>query len=146
MYVRPQAWLLAYIEVIKHLKLHSYTRVGFTSGLFRRATRDTLFSLVVDDFGVKYTAKNYALYLINTLKKKYPSITIYSSDIIFLGIQLDWEYNICTVNISMPNYVKKSLSRFEQKNLNMTNIHHIHMQHQIMAPRSSMYLPVPLPI
>ena len=79
-------------------------------------------------------------------EEKYPGITIYSSDIIFLGIQLDWEYNICIVNISMPNYVKKALSRFEQKNLNMTNIHHIHMQHQIMAPRSSMYLPVPLPI
>ena len=65
MYVRPQAGLLAYIAVIKHLKLHSYTRVGFTSGLFRRATRDTLFSLVVDDFGVKYTAKNDALHLID---------------------------------------------------------------------------------
>ena len=28
-----------------------------------------MFSLVVDDFGVKYTAKNYALHLIDTLKK-----------------------------------------------------------------------------
>ena len=31
-----------------------------------------MFCFVVDDFGVKYTAKTDALYLIDTLKKKKP--------------------------------------------------------------------------
>ena len=69
MYGLPQSGRLAYISLIKHLQLHVYTHAGFTPGLFIHATRDTFFSLVVDDFGVKYTARNDALYLIDTLKK-----------------------------------------------------------------------------
>ena len=65
----PQAGQLFYITLIKHLQLHSYTRAGFTLGIFKHATHDTMFSLVVDDFGVKYTAKNDALHLIDTLNK-----------------------------------------------------------------------------
>ena len=70
MYGLPQPGRLAYIALIKHLQLHVYTRAGFIPGLLKNATRDTLFSLVVDDFGVKYTSKNDALHLIDTLKKK----------------------------------------------------------------------------
>ena len=73
MYGLLQSGQLAYIALIKDLQIHGYTRAGFTPGLFKNATQDTLFSLVVDDFGVKYTAKNIALHLIDTLKKKYPA-------------------------------------------------------------------------
>ena len=68
MYGLLQARQLSYIALIKHLRLHSYTRSGFTLILFKHATLYTLFILVVGDFGVKYTDKNYALHLINTLK------------------------------------------------------------------------------
>ena len=63
----PQAGQLSYITLIKHLQLYSYTRTGFTPGLFKHATQDTMFSLVVDEFEVKYIAKNDALHLIDTL-------------------------------------------------------------------------------
>ena len=145
-YSLPQAGQLAYIALMKHLQLHGYTHIGFTPGLFKHATRDTLFSLVVDGFGVKYTAKNDALHLINTLKKKYPGITIDWSGRIFLVIHLYWDYTKRTVTLSIPNYVKKTCQYFNIKNLNITNIHHIHMQHRTMDPRSSMHLPVPLPM
>ena len=68
-YGLPQERRLAYIELIKHLQLYGYTRAGFTSGLFKHATQDNMFCFVVDEFGVKYTAKNDALHLIDTLKK-----------------------------------------------------------------------------
>ena len=87
-YGLPQAGRLAYIVLIKHLQLHRYTRSGFTIGLFKYATGDTMFILVIDDFGVKYTAKNDALHFIDTPKKKYPGITIDSIGRISLGIHL----------------------------------------------------------
>ena len=69
MYGLSQSGQLAYIAIIKHPQLHGYIRTGFTSGLFKNAARDTLFSLVVDDFKVKYTAKNDAFHFIHALKK-----------------------------------------------------------------------------
>ena len=74
-----------------------------------------MFSLVVGDFGVKYTAKNDSLHLIETLKKKIPGITIDWSGRIFPDIHLDWDYTKCTVTLSMPNYVNKYMSRFQHK-------------------------------
>ena len=146
MYGLPQAYQLAYITFIKNLQLHRYTCAGSTPGLFKHATRDTFFCLVVDDFGVKYTAKNDALHLIYTLKKKYPGTTIDWSGRILLAINLYWEYTKCNFTLSMLKYVNKALSRLQHENLKMTNIHHIHVQHQTMVPRSSIHLLVLLPI
>ena len=130
MYGLPQSGRLAYIGIIKQLRLHGYNQAGFTPGLFKHETLVTMFSLVADDFGVKYTAKNNTLRFIDTLKKTHIGITIDWSGRIFLGVNLDWDYTKHTANISMTNYVNKSLSIFQHTNLNMTNIHHIHTQHQ----------------
>ena len=68
-YVLPQAGRLAYIALIEHLQLHIYTRAGFILSLFKHATRYNMLGLVVDNFEVKYTAKNDALDFIDTLNK-----------------------------------------------------------------------------
>ena len=73
MYDLPQSGRLANIALVKHLQIHSYGRASFTPYLLKHATRDTLFCLFVDDFRVKYTAKNDALHLIDTLKKNTPA-------------------------------------------------------------------------
>ena len=86
MYGLPQAGRIDYIATIKHLQLHGYTRTGFTPGLFKHATRDNMFTLDIDNFGLKYTSKNDALHLIDTLKKKYPDIAIDRIGIISLGV------------------------------------------------------------
>ena len=70
MYGLTQSVGLAYIELINYLQLHGYTRACFTPGLFKYARQYTLLSLGVDDFGTKYTAKNDAMHLIDTPKKK----------------------------------------------------------------------------
>ena len=46
-YGLPQSGGLAYNTLIKHLQLHGYTCAGFIPGLFKHATRDTMFCLVV---------------------------------------------------------------------------------------------------
>ena len=42
-----------------------------TPGLWRHVSHPIPFTLVVDDFGVKYVGKNHADNLVNALKKKY---------------------------------------------------------------------------
>ena len=111
MYGLPHAGRFAYIKLIQHLQKHGYIRAGLTSGLFRHVTRNIIFSLVVDDFGIKYTNRDDAQHLIDTLKKEYP-ITIDWDASIFLGMHLKWDYTNCTVTISMPGYVKTSLIHF----------------------------------
>ena len=109
MYGIPQAGQFAYIDLIKHLKLHGCTNAGFGSGLFKDKIRDTMFILVVDDFGVKYTTINDALHLIDTMNKKYPGITIDWTGRMFIGINLYWYYIRRTVPVLIPDYVNKSL-------------------------------------
>ena len=114
MYGLPQSGRLAYIQLIKHLQKHGYVRTGVTPGLFRHVTRKTIFSLVVDDFGIKYTKQEDAQHLIDTLEKAY-SITINWKGAIFLGLHLKWDYTNQTVEISMPGYILKALIRFHHK-------------------------------
>ena len=54
MYGLPQAGILAYNRLVTHLALSGYTPVQHTPGHFRHATRPVTFSLVVDDFAIKY--------------------------------------------------------------------------------------------
>jgi hypothetical protein len=54
MYGLPQAGRLSQIRLIEHLARHGYHQCPNTPCLFRHRTRDTTFSLVVDDFGVRY--------------------------------------------------------------------------------------------
>ena len=114
MYGLPQAGRLAYIDLIKFLQRYGYVRAGLTPGLFKHITRPTIFSLVVDDFGVKYNSINDALHLINTLKIRY-KITVDWEGSIFCGIHLNWNYQQGEVTLSMPNYVNKALQRFNHQ-------------------------------
>jgi hypothetical protein len=111
MYGLPQAGRLAYIKLAKHLATHGYIPTNHTPGLFKHLTRPIQFSLVVDDFGIKYIGKENALHLINCLKQEYP-LTIDWEGSIFCGIHLKWDYTKRTVDLSMPNYVAKALKRF----------------------------------
>ena len=71
MYGLPQAGILAYIKLIKHLAANGYIPTGHTPGLFHHITFPTTFNLVVDGFGVKVVIQTHASYLINRLKKNY---------------------------------------------------------------------------
>ena len=71
-----QAGKIAYDRLRKHLQKYGYTPVQGTPGLWSHASRNIVFSLVVDDFGIKYADKNDAQHLINALQDLY-KITIY---------------------------------------------------------------------
>ena len=71
--------------------------------------RHISFTLVVDDFGVKYVGKEYADHLIDNIKHTYSKLTKDWTGNLYCGITLEWDYVSQTVDISMPGYIKKKL-------------------------------------
>ena len=60
----------------KRLAPDNYFPSKFNPGLYTHHTMDTIVTLVVDDFGVKYTPKENDSYLVVFLRKNY-LLTIY---------------------------------------------------------------------
>ena len=71
MYGLPQAGRLANDQLVTKLAAHGYEPCPLTHGLWRHTTRHTIFSLVVDDFGVRYSTRADAEHLIAALKENY---------------------------------------------------------------------------
>jgi hypothetical protein len=69
MYGLPQAGKIANDQLVKFLAPHGYEPVALTHGLWKHNKRPIVFTLVVDDFGVKYTKREDADNLIATLEK-----------------------------------------------------------------------------
>jgi len=63
MYGLPQAGRLAYDQLALNLERNGYHQCKRSYGLWRHVTRPILFSLVVDDFGIKYVGKTRSIYL-----------------------------------------------------------------------------------
>lgn len=112
MYGLPQAGRLANDELVPYLETHGYIQSKRTPGLFNHRTRPISFSLVVDDFGVKYVGKEHAEHLLHTLQQKY-KVTGDWDGSLYCGITLDWNYTNGTVDLSMPGYVQRALQRFQ---------------------------------
>ena len=84
---------------------------GIIPGLYAHNTRKTTFILVVDDFGIKYHHKHDALHSLEVLKNKY-TITIDWKGELYIGISLNWNYKKRIVDLSMPGYIERALTRF----------------------------------
>ena len=112
MYGLPQAGLLAQELLETRLMKHGYTQSKTTPGFWTHKTRPIHFSLVVDDFGVKYVGQEHAEHLINVLKEHY-QITTDWSGAKYLGLDLDWDYAKREVHLSMWGYIRKALIQFK---------------------------------
>eukprot|EP00804_Cyclotella_cryptica_P015897 CCRYP_006383-RA/>CCRYP_006383-RA protein AED:0.07 eAED:-0.04 QI:0/0/0/1/0/0/2/0/1375 len=113
-YGLPMAGALANKLLRKRLAPHGYYEVAHTPGLWRHVTRPISFTLVVDDFGVKYEGQEHAQHLVDTLKKYYKLAEDWKGDL-YCGITLDWDYDNRTLDISLPGYIDKVLQRFDHK-------------------------------
>ena len=63
-----------------------------------------------DDFGVKYFSKDDIQHLLNVLKNNY-EVTIDWTGADYCGLNIEWNYDKGWVYISIPNYIKKMLSK-----------------------------------
>ena len=70
-----------------------------------------MLSLVVNDFGVKYTGTYHADHLVQALMTNYKIAIDWKGETL-CGIALKWDYNKRTVDLSIPGYVKKALLKF----------------------------------
>jgi len=93
-----------------------YIECANTSCLFQHATRNTKFSLVVDDFLIKYDKKDDADHLLSALSVIYSLRTDWHATL-YLGMTIEYHIGSPTLTISMPSYVPNAL-----KSLGTTDI------------------------
>jgi hypothetical protein len=79
--------------------------------VFKHETRDIIFSLVVDDFGVKYKRKEDVRHLAEVLKSKYIVKEDWTGRS-YVGFQIDRDEGDGTITISMPGYIDDAIKRF----------------------------------
>ncbi len=78
MYGLPQAGIIAQELLEERLRKAGYTQSKITPGYWKHTCRPISFTLVVDDFGVKYFGKEHVHHLLQVLRQDY-------------GIEEDWE-------------------------------------------------------
>ena len=128
-YGLPQAGILANKQLRERLAPFGYYEVAHTPGLWRHVTKPVQFSLVVDDFGVKYFGEEHVNHLIRALQTdhKVPG-DAYEVEVdwkgdLFCGISLDWHYGTGDpsdrvgryLDISMIKYIPKLLQKFNHE-------------------------------
>jgi hypothetical protein len=89
-----------------------YYPARHTHVLSMHKARPVAFSLVVDDFAVKYVGKQHADHLRNALLKSYELTTDWAEKG-YSGVTLKWDYKNRTCGISMPGYVSNVLIKFQ---------------------------------
>ena len=114
MYGLPQAGILAQQLLEQRLNKHGYVQNQAVPGLWTHKTRPISFTLVVDDFGIKYVGREHAMHLIQILKEHY-EISEDWKGAKFIGLTLDWDYTMQKVHISMPGYIDDALARFQHE-------------------------------
>ena len=113
MYRLPQAGILVNKLLKERLLQNVYFEVPHTPGLFRHKTRPVWFTLVIDDFGIKYLGKEHAQHLLN-VRKEFCKVVEDWTGTLCCGVTLEWHYNQQNIDISMVNDVLKKLAKYKQ--------------------------------
>jgi hypothetical protein len=108
----PQAGIIANERLVKYLAKYGYAPAQYAPGLFKHKTRSVTFSLCVDNVGIKYEGSKHAQHLGNTIKTLYTVTTDWSGEL-YYGLTIQWNCAAGTVDISMPNYIQKALTKFQ---------------------------------
>ena len=108
----PHAGAAACKELKAHLELKGYRESTVNPGLWFDNHSTLSFTLIVDDFGVKYATKKSAERLITTLQNKYETPSDWAGST-YCGASLKWDYTNGTVTCSIPNCIKKFLERIK---------------------------------
>ena len=125
MYGLKQAGIIAHKSLIHNLSPFGYQPDRHKPGMWQHETRDTIFTLVVDDISIKYTSLENQQHLLHALKEKYTISEDWEAKL-YIGITLRWDYSKQTVDLSMPGYVTAALIRLRHqlKNNKQSSPHH----------------------
>jgi hypothetical protein len=112
MYGLKQVGLLANQLLQTRLAPFGYYPARHTPVPWLHKTRPISFTLIVDDFAVKYVGKQDAEHLRNALLRTHELTTDWTT-MVYSGMTLKWDYKNRTCDISMPGYVSNVLSKFK---------------------------------
>jgi hypothetical protein len=112
MYGLKQAGLLANQLLQNGLAPFGYYPARHIPRLWLHKTRPIAFSIIVDDFAIKYVGKQNTDHLSNALLLSY-ELKIDWEAKLYSGLSLKWDYKNRTGNISMPGCVSNVLSKFQ---------------------------------
>ena len=91
-----------------------YEPMRHIPALWKHASHDIVFTLVVDGFGLRCTNRQDEEHLRNSLQIFHPMTTDCTGST-KSGLTLNWDYIKKTFDISMPNYVPAALQKFQHK-------------------------------
>jgi hypothetical protein len=111
MYGLPQARIIAQELLTKQLLKAGYTQSAVTPGFWQHEWGPISFTLVIDNFGVKYINKADAEHLLTVLKQDYECDTDWDGTR-YLSLTIVRDYKSHKVHLSMPGYIDKVLVRF----------------------------------
>ena len=109
LYGLPQAGKVSADKVIHLLSRHGYTQCAHTPCLYTHATNGLYFTLVVDDYLLKYHDKAAAEHLISILEKEYEVKVDWEAQR-YLGMKIEHDREQRTIALSMPGYASPQLS------------------------------------
>ena len=113
MYGLVNAAHVAQKDIVKLLNANGFIETN-TPQLYKHKTKNIQFSLVVDDFGVKYTDKADAEFLIKAIETEY-EVSVDWDGKLYLGMNIDIDRtkDIHTLTLSMPGYLRRILQRLD---------------------------------
>ncbi|KAL7478564.1 hypothetical protein ACHAW6_009220 [Cyclotella cf. meneghiniana] len=89
MYGLPYAGLMANVLLKKWFNKHGYRQSKLVPGLWMYDWHPIWFTLVVDDFGVKYVGQEHTIHLKTVIESHYSLSTDWTGDQ-YIGIHLEW--------------------------------------------------------
>jgi hypothetical protein len=97
---------------VKHLKQHQYYQCANTRSLFCHTTKNIAFTLVVDDFGIKYVNEKDLESFHATLRELYEITEDRSLTQKYVNITITHNCEANTITLVTSGYVWKALKRF----------------------------------
>ncbi len=104
----PQAGILTNKCLCRKLAPFGYYESVNAPGLWCHESQPLTYTLVVDDFGVKFVNKEDLDHLISSISTMYKLTKDWTGNL-YCGITLEWDYVMRTVDISMPGYIKRAI-------------------------------------
>jgi hypothetical protein len=114
MYGLPQRGILTQNLLKKSLNQHGYHQSNVTPGLWKHDWRSLLFTLCVNNFGIKYVGQEHTIHFAKILKEHYKCYIDWDRNQ-YLGMNINWDYNGRKVCVSMLNHVPKALTHFQNQ-------------------------------
>ena len=104
-------------QLVTHLEKHDYIQCPNTPCLFKHKSNGVSFSLIIDDFLIKYHKQEGTDHLLAALREKYVITTDTAKTMKYVSITIKYNKVKHIITLSMPDYITKALKRFGKEHV-----------------------------